>query len=143
MLQSVEEVVVVKSASAPRLRRPPRGSGEELRVEELGTEEVQEDLKPERVQEGLRSEQVREALRSLPGWRMTTGVRGIDQIRTFPAACVAAAYGEFVLTFAAAAGQLCSVVQTHEHVTVTLSGRKGRGFTNVTRAVLDFAKRLG
>jgi hypothetical protein len=40
------------------------------------------------------------------------------------------------------AGQLCLVVQNAEHVTVTLTGRHPGGAFGVTRAVLDFVKRL-
>jgi hypothetical protein len=35
------------------------------------------------------------------------------------------------------------VVQTLEHVAVTLTGRHPGGQFGITRAVLDFAKRLG
>jgi pterin-4a-carbinolamine dehydratase len=102
------------------LRRVPRPSGEYF-------------LKPERVQEELRA---------MPGWRGVAGYRGIDHIRRFPTAEVAAAFAAYVSAFAQETGQLCSVVQCGEHVTLMLTGRHPGGSFGVTRGVLDFAKRL-
>lgn len=90
-------------------------------------------LKPERVQEELQA---------MPGWRGVAHYRGIDHVRRFPTAEVAAAFTGYASAFAQETGQLCSVVQTGEHVTVTLTGRHPSGAFGVTRAVLDFAKRL-
>ncbi len=102
------------------LRRVPRPSGEYF-------------LKPERVQEELRA---------MLSWRGVANYRGIDHIRRFPTAEVAAAFAGYVTAFAQEAGQLCSVVQCGEYVTVMLTGRHPGGSFGVTRGVLDFAKRL-
>ena len=102
------------------LRRVPRPSGEYF-------------LKPERVQEELRA---------MLSWRGVANYRGIDHIRRFPTAEVAAAFAGYVTAFAQEAGQLCSVVQCGEYVTVMLTGRHPGGAFGVTRGVLDFAKRL-
>ena len=102
------------------LRRVPRPSGEYF-------------LKPERVQEELMA---------MPGWRGVAGYRGIDHVRRFPTAEVAAAFAGYVTAFAQEAGQFCSVVQCGEYVTVMLTGRHPGGAFGVTRGVLDFAKRL-
>ena len=130
MLESVSEGVVPQSvevALLPRgiwtleeLRRVPRPSGGFF-------------LKPERVQEELRA---------MLGWRGVSSYRGIDHVRRFPTAEVAAAYAGYVMAFAQEAGQLCSVVQCGEYVTVMLTGRHPGGAFGITRAVLDFAKRL-
>ena len=99
-------------------------------------------LKPERVQEELQAERerVREALKALPGWRVIPRARGIERVSGFPAAPVASAYSAFVAGFADEVGQRCSIEQTQHHVTVTLFGRRRNA---VTKAVLDFARRLG
>ena len=119
--QSVEGVLIPRANwTLEDLRRLPRPSGEA-------------SLKPERVQEELRA---------LPGWRGVANYRGIDHVRRFPTAGVAAAFAEYVSAFAQEAGQLCSVVQCGEHVTLTLTSRHPGGAFGVTRAVLDFARRL-
>ncbi len=102
------------------LRRLPRPSGGFF-------------LKPERVQEELRA---------MPGWRGVAGYRGIDHVRCFPTVEVAVAFAAYAAAFAEETGQLCSVVQHMEHVTLTLTGRHPGGAFGVTRGVLDFAKRL-
>lgn len=91
-------------------------------------------LKPERVQEELMA---------MPGWRGIVNFRAIDHVRRFPTAEVASRFAGFVSALAEESGQLCSVVQTLEHVNVTLTGRHPGGHVGITRAVLDFAKRLG
>jgi len=91
-------------------------------------------LKPERVQEELMA---------MPGWRGILNFRAIDHVRRFPTAEVASKFAGYVSAFAQELGQLASVVQTREHVTVTLTGRHPGGHVGITRAVLDFAKRLG
>jgi pterin-4a-carbinolamine dehydratase len=91
-------------------------------------------LKPERVQEELMA---------MPGWRGIVNFRAIDHIRRFPTAEVASKFAGYVSALAQETGQLCSVVQRLEHVTVTLTGRHPGGYFGITRAVLDFAKRLG
>jgi pterin-4a-carbinolamine dehydratase len=121
MLQSVEMALIPTAAwTLADLRRVPRPSGLFF-------------LKPERVQEELMS---------MPGWRAVASYRAIDHVRRFPTAEVASAFASFVSAFAQEAGQLCSAVQNGEHVTVTLTGRHPGGAFGVTRAVLDFAKRL-
>jgi pterin-4a-carbinolamine dehydratase len=91
-------------------------------------------LKPERVQEELMA---------MPGWRGVVNFRAIDNVRRFPTPEVASAFAAYVTALARESGQLCSVVQTCEHVTVTLTGRHPGGHFGITRAALDFAKRLG
>lgn len=91
-------------------------------------------LKPERVQEELMA---------MPGWRGIVNFRAIDHVRRFPTAEVASKFADYVSAFAQETGQLCAVVQTLEHVAVTVTGRHPAGHVGVTRAVLDFAKRLG
>jgi len=91
-------------------------------------------LKPERVQEELRA---------MLGWRGIVNFRAIDHVRRFPTAEVASRFADYVSAFAQETGQLAVVVQTLEHVTVTLTGRHPGGHLGITRAVLDFAKRLG
>jgi hypothetical protein len=119
--QSVEEVSIPPVAwTLADLRRVPHLPGAFF-------------LKPERVQDELTA---------LPGWRGVANFRGIDLVRGFPTAEVASAFAGFVSAFAQEAGQLCLVVQNSEHVTVTLTGRHPGGAFGVTRAVLDFVKRL-
>lgn len=121
MLQSVEEVSIPPVAwTLADLRRVPHLPGAFF-------------LKPERVQDELMA---------LPGWRGVANHRGIDLVRRFPTVEVASAFAGFVSAFAQEAGQLCLVVQNAEHVTVTLTGRHPGGSFGVTRAVLDFVKRL-
>jgi len=91
-------------------------------------------LKPERVQEELMA---------MLGWRGILHFRAIDHVRRFPTAEVASKFADYVSALAEETGQLCSVVQTLEHVTVTLTGRHPGGHFGITRAVIDFAKRLG
>src|SRR3954453_5332628 len=91
-------------------------------------------LKPERVQEELMA---------MLGWRGILNFRAIDHVRRFPTEEVASAFASYVTAFAQESGQLCSVAQTLEYVTVTLTGRHPGGHFGITRAVLDFAKRLG
>lgn len=91
----------------------------------------------------LKPEGVQEELRAMPGWRGIVNFRAIDQVRRFPTAEVASKFADFVSTLAEESGQICSVVQALEHVTITLTGRHPGGHVGVTRAVLDFAKRLG
>jgi pterin-4a-carbinolamine dehydratase len=123
MLQSVEALMVPSSGwkLSDLLRRIPG---------------LPEDhfLKPERVQEELMA---------MPGWRGIVHFRAIDHVRRFPTAEVASRFVGYVSALAQEMGQLCSVVQTAEHVTITLTGRHPGGSFGVTRAVLDFAKRLG
>lgn len=123
MLQSVEAYVLPSSGwtFADLLRRIPG---------------LPEDhfLKPERVQEELMA---------MPGWRGIANFRAIDHVRRFPTEEVATAFAVYVSALARESGQLCSVIQTLEHVTVTLTGRHPGGHFGITRAVIDFAKRLG
>jgi len=91
-------------------------------------------LKPERVQEELMT---------MLGWRGIVNFRAIDQVRRFPTAEVASKFVDYVSALAQESGQLCSVVQTLEHVTIKLTGRHPGGHFGITRAALDFAKRLG
>jgi pterin-4a-carbinolamine dehydratase len=91
-------------------------------------------LKPERVQEELMA---------MPGWRGILNFRAIDHVRRFPTPEVASKFADYVSALAQESGQLCSVAQTGEHVTVTLTGRHPGGHFGLTRAALDFAKRLG
>jgi hypothetical protein len=119
--QSVEVALIPRGIwTLEELRRVPRPSGGFF-------------LKPERVQEELRA---------MLSWRGVANYRGIDHVRRFPTAEVAAAFAGYVTAFAQEAGQLCSVVQCGEYVTVMLTGRHPGGAFGVTRAVLDFAKRL-
>ncbi len=90
-------------------------------------------LKPERVQEELKA---------MPGWRGIVNFRGIQRVRRFPTEVVAFRFVDYVSALAHESGQLCSVVRTLEHVTVTLTGRHPGGYFGINRAVLDFAKRL-
>lgn len=125
MLESVSqsgEVTLIPRGNwtQEELRRVPRPSGGFF-------------LKPERVQEELTA---------MLSWRGVANSRGIDHIRRFPTAEVATAFAGYVTAFAQEAGQLCSVVQCGEYVTVMLTGRHPGGAFGVTRAVLDFAKRL-
>lgn len=91
-------------------------------------------LKPERVQEELMA---------MPGWRGIVSFRAIDSVRRFPTEEVASAFASYVKVLAEESGQLCSVAMSAEYVTVTLTGRHRGGQFGITRAVLDFAKRLG
>ena len=91
-------------------------------------------LKPERVQEELMA---------MPGWRGIVNFRAIEHVRRFPTAEVASRFADYASAFAQEAGHLVAVVQTLEHVTVTVTGRHPGGRVGITRAVLDFAKRLG
>jgi pterin-4a-carbinolamine dehydratase len=121
LTQSVAGVLIPTGIwTHDELRRVPRPSGEYF-------------LKPERVQEELRA---------MPGWRGVAGYRGIDHVWRFPTAEVAAAFVAYVSAFAQETGQLCSVVQCGEHVTLMLTGRHPGGSFGITRGVLDFAKRL-
>ncbi|HET9210828.1 MAG TPA: 4a-hydroxytetrahydrobiopterin dehydratase [Thermoanaerobaculia bacterium] len=123
MLQSVEASVLPSSGWTlmDLLRQIPGLPGDHF-------------LKPERVQEELRL---------MPGWRGIVNFRAIDQVRRFPSEEVASAFASYVKVLAEESGQLCSVAQALEHVTVTLTGRHPGGCVGITRAVLDFAKRLG
>jgi len=125
MLQSVEASSVVVPSSGWTL--------EDLRRRIPGLP-AGHFLKPERVQEELMA---------MPGWRGIVNFRAIEHVRRFPTAEVASKFADYVSAFAQETGQLCSVVQTLEHVAVTLTGRHPAGNFGVTRAVLDFAKRLG
>jgi len=123
MLQGVEAYVLPSSGwtFADLLRRIPGLPDDHF-------------LKPERVQEELLA---------MPGWRGIVNFRAIDHVRRFPTAEVASKFADYVSALAEETGQLCSVVQTLEHVTVTLTGRHPGGHFGITRAALDFAKRLG
>lgn len=121
MQQSVEGLLVPTAVwTLPELRRVPRIPGAFF-------------LKPERVQLELKV---------MPGWRGVANYQGIDHVRRFPTVEVASAFASYVSAFAQKAGQLCSVMQCGEHVTVMLTGRHPSGAFGVTRAVIDFAKRL-
>jgi len=123
MLQSVEALVLPSSGwTLADLRR---------RIPGLPDDHF---LKPERVQEELMT---------MPGWRGIVNFRAIDHVRRFPTAEVASKFVDYVSAWAQESGQLCSVAQTLEHVAVTLTGRHPGGHFGITRAVLDFAKRLG
>jgi pterin-4a-carbinolamine dehydratase len=124
MLQGVEASVVLPSSGwtlADLVRRIPG---------------LPEDhfLKPERVQEELMA---------MPGWRGIVNFRAIEHVRRLPTEEVATAFASYVAAFAQETGQLGSVTQTLEHVTLVLTGRHPGGNFGITRAVLDFAKRLG
>ncbi|MFL6233322.1 MAG: 4a-hydroxytetrahydrobiopterin dehydratase [Thermoanaerobaculia bacterium] len=123
MLQSVEALVLPSSGWTlmDLLRRMPGLPDDYF-------------LKPERVQEELMA---------MPGWRGVVNFRAIDHVRRFPTAEVASKFADYVSALAQESGQLCSVAQTLEYVTVTLTGRHPGGHFGITRAVLDFAKRLG
>jgi pterin-4a-carbinolamine dehydratase len=123
MLQSVEALVLPSSGwtLADLLRRIPGLPDDHF-------------LKPERVQEELMT---------MPGWRGILNFRAIDHVRRFPTEEVASTFASYVTAFAQESGQLCSVAQTLEHVTITLTGRHPGGHFGITRAALDFAKRLG
>lgn len=123
MLQGVEALVLPSSGwtLADLLRRIPGLPDDHF-------------LKPERVQEELMT---------MLGWRGILNFRAIDHVRRFPTAEVASAFASYVTAFAQESGQLCSVAQTLEHVTITLTGRHPGGHFGITRAALDFAKRLG
>jgi len=123
MLQSVEAVVLPSSGwtFADLLRWMPGLPDDHF-------------LKPERVQEELMA---------MPGWRGIVNFRAIDHVRRFPTEEIAVAFASYVTAFAQEVGQICSVSQTGEHVAITLTGRHPGGHFGITRAVLDFAKRLG
>jgi pterin-4a-carbinolamine dehydratase len=123
MLQGVEALVLPSSGwtLADLLRRIPGLPDDHF-------------LKPERVQEELMT---------MPGWRGILNFRAIDHVRRFPTEEVASAFASYVKALAQESGQLCSVAQTLEHVTITLTGRHPGGHFGITRAALDFAKRLG
>jgi len=123
MLQGVEALVLPSSgwSLADLLRRIPGLPDDHF-------------LKPERVQEELMM---------MPGWRGILNFRAIDHVRRFPTAEVASKFVDYVSALAQESGQLCSVAQTLEHVTITLTGRHPGGHFGITRAALDFAKRLG
>jgi pterin-4a-carbinolamine dehydratase len=123
MLQGVEALVLPSSGwtLADLLRRIPGLPDDHF-------------LKPERVQEELMM---------MPGWRGILNFRAIDHVRRFPTAEVASKFADYVSALAEESGQLCSVAQTLEHVTITLTGRHPGGHFGITRAALDFAKRLG
>ena len=91
-------------------------------------------LKPERVQEELMA---------MPGWRGIVNFRAIDHVCRFPTEEVASAFASYVTAHAQESGQLCLVSQTLEYVTITITGRHPGGYFGITRAALDFAKRLG
>jgi pterin-4a-carbinolamine dehydratase len=123
MLQGVEALVLPSSGwtLADLLRRIPGLPDDHF-------------LKPERVQEELMT---------MLGWRGILNFRAIDHVRRFPTAEVASKFADYVSALAEESGQLCSVAQTLEHVTITLTGRHPGGHFGITRAALDFAKRLG
>lgn len=131
----------VERTARPRARRS-KSKAADARSPKRSARRPRRRLKPERVQEELRAEgeRVREALKALPGWRVISRARGIERISGFPAAPVASAYSAFVSGFADEVGQRCSIEQAQQHVTVTLFGRRRNA---VTKAVLDFARRLG
>ncbi|HEY2290297.1 MAG TPA: 4a-hydroxytetrahydrobiopterin dehydratase, partial [Thermoanaerobaculia bacterium] len=113
MSQSVEASVVSPSVVSPS----PGGALADLLQRIPGLPE-DHFLKPERVQEELMA---------MPGWRGIVDGQAIDQIRRFPTAEVASKFADYVSSLAQEAGQLCSVVQTLEHVAVTLTGRHPGG----------------
>lgn len=106
-------------------------------------QELLEQLKGPAEGHFLRPERVQEELMALAGWRGIVNFRAIDHVRRFPTAEVASKFADYVSAFAQETGQLCAVVQRLEHVAVTLTGRHPGGHVGITRAVLDFAKRLG
>jgi pterin-4a-carbinolamine dehydratase len=123
MLQSVEALVLPSSGwtLADLLRRMPGLPDDHF-------------LKPERVQEELMT---------MPGWRGILNFRAIDHVRRFPTEAVASAFASYVTALARESGQLCLVSQSLEYITITITGRHPGGYFGITRAALDFAKRLG
>lgn len=90
----------------------------------------------------LKPKHVQEELRTMLSWRGIVNFRAIQHVRRFPTEEVASKFVDYVSALARESGQLCAVAQTLEHVTVTLTGRHPGGHFGITRAVLDFAKRL-
>jgi pterin-4a-carbinolamine dehydratase len=119
MSENVEEVTI--NAVSEPLRRPP----------------IKDELKAERVQEALR-----QGIVSMPGWRLSRGIPGIDRMTQFPSPRVAGAYAAFVSEFADQVGQHCSVTRAGRQVTVSvlMPSRRGQSFN--VKPVLDFAQRL-
>jgi hypothetical protein len=123
MLQGVEALVLPSSGwtLADLLRRMPGLPDDHF-------------LKPERVQEELMA---------MLGWRGIVNFRAIDHVRRFPTEAVASAFASYVTALARESGQLCLVSQSLEYITITITGRHPGGYFGITRAALDFAKRLG
>ena len=116
-----ENVETVTINAVSKLRRPP----------------IKDELKAERVQEALR-----QGIVSMPGWRLSPGILGIDRMTQFPSPRVAGAYAAFVAELADQVGQHCSVTWTGRQVTVAVLVPFRRGQSLNVKPVLDFAQRL-
>ncbi len=132
-MTTMERVMSQNTVVTFELRRVPRPSG--------GSEElivgwpVGDELKPERVQEWLAA---------WPAWQLDGMGMTIERARVFPAAEMAAHYGDFVTALARSLALPVTVRITGREVLLSLySGHCEGRLAPLTAAVLDFATHLG
>jgi hypothetical protein len=132
-MTAIERVLSQKTVVTFELRRVPRPSG--------GSEELLmgwplgDELKPERVQEWLAD---------WPAWQLAGEGLTIQRARMFPAAEMAAHYGDFVTALARSLALPVTVQITGREVLLSLySGHCEGRLIPLTAAVLDFATHLG
>lgn len=132
-MTTMERVMSQSTVVTFELRRVPRPSG--------GSEELilgwpmEDELKPERVQEWLAA---------WPAWQLDGKGMAIQRTRMFPAAEMAAHYGDFVTALARLLALPVKVQITGREVLLSLySGHCEGRLVPLTAAVLDFATHLG
>jgi hypothetical protein len=130
-MKMMERVVSQRTVVAVKLRRVPRPSG--------GLEIIVggpvDELKPERVQEWLAA---------WPVWQLARKGMMLRRTRVFPAAGMAAHYGDFVTGLARALALPVRVEIIGREVLLSLySGHRDSRLVPLTAAVLEFATQLG
>ena len=115
--QNVQRITTEERRNGPRLRRPPRRPGGQL--------------KPERVQEELRT---------MPGWRALAKARGLGRTRRFNQPMAAAKFAAWVTELASAEGHAVTVGIYGSRVSIALQRPSRNG---ISMALLDFARQIG
>jgi len=115
--QNVQRITRQGEWKDPRLRRPPRRPGGQL--------------KPERVQEELKT---------MPGWRALARARGLGRTRRFNQPLAAAKFAAWVAELASAEGHAVTVGVCGSRVSLVLQRRSRNG---ISLALLDFARQIG
>jgi pterin-4a-carbinolamine dehydratase len=115
--QNVQRIRTQGERKGPRLRRPPRRPGGQL--------------KPERVQEELKT---------MPGWRALSRARGLCRSRRFNQPLAAAKFAAWVAELASAEGHAVTLGVRGCHVSLVLQRPSRNG---ISLALLDFARQLG
>jgi pterin-4a-carbinolamine dehydratase len=117
------------------------------------TTPVTQRLKSERVQEALgatssaslKSERVQEMLAAMPAWGLLPKGEAISRVFRLPSARVAAAFVEYVSTYAEAVGHNVHLeISGEATVGLTLNGPKVRGrYVELTEEIVAFAQQFG